>query len=87
VTFEFDPAKSAANKAKHGMAFDEAQAMWAGKTISVQLAFAKEPRWLVIGKIAGKHWAAVVTARGSALRLISVRRARKKEEQIYEQAQ
>jgi len=41
----------------------------------------------VIGKIAGKPWTAVVTDRGSALRLISVRRARKKEAQIYEEAQ
>jgi uncharacterized DUF497 family protein len=85
VTFEFDPAKSAANKAKHGLAFEEARALWAGKTVSVKLAFPNEPRCLVIGKISDKHWAAVVTTRGSALRLISVRRARKKEEQIYEQ--
>lgn len=86
MTFEFDPAKSAANKAKHGLAFEEAQALWAGKTISVKLSFPNEPRHLVIGKIAGKHWAAVVTTRSSALRLVSVRRARKKEEQNYEQA-
>jgi len=86
VTLEFDPAKSAANKAKHGIAFEEAQALWAGKTIGVTLPFPHEPRRLVIGKLAGKHWAAVLTTRGSVLRLISVRRARKKEEQMYEQA-
>ena len=87
MTFEFDPAKSAANKAKRGLSFEEAQALRAGRTISVPLTFTNEPRQLVIGKIAGKPWTAVVTDRGSALRLISVRRARKKEAQIYEEAQ
>jgi hypothetical protein len=28
VAFEFDPAKSAANKVKHGIDFVEAQAIW-----------------------------------------------------------
>ena len=86
MNFEFDPAKSAANKAKHGISFEEARALWAGKTISVALTFPSEPRRLVIGKIANKHWAAVVTFRGPVLRLISVRRARKQETQVYEQA-
>ena len=85
MTFEFDPAKSAINKAKHGIDFEEAKELWAGKTVSVTLAFPGEPRRLVIGKIAGKHWTAVVTERGETFRLISVRRARKKEERVYEQ--
>jgi hypothetical protein len=43
-----------------------------------------EPRFLSIGKIEGKHWAAVWTPRGDAVRIISVRRARKEEISYYE---
>jgi uncharacterized DUF497 family protein len=44
-----------------------------------------EPRWLVIGRIQRKHWSAVITLRGQAIRLISVRRSRPEEIQLYEQ--
>lgn len=43
-----------------------------------------EARWLLIGKIEGKHWSAVVTRRGENVRLISVRRSRDEEVTIYE---
>jgi len=43
-----------------------------------------EPRFLLIGKIAEKHWSAVVTYRDARIRLISVRRSRKKEVELYE---
>jgi uncharacterized DUF497 family protein len=84
VAVEFDPGKSSANKVKHGIDFNAAQELWSGKTVSVTIPFPVEIRRLVIGKIAGKHWAAIVTARGDNIRLISVRRARKKEIQEYE---
>jgi uncharacterized DUF497 family protein len=44
-----------------------------------------EQRWLVIGRIGRKHWSAVITLRGQAIRLISVRRSRPEEIQLYEQ--
>ena len=43
-----------------------------------------EPRWLVIGRMGGKHWSAVVTFREDRVRIISVRRARDEEVRIYE---
>jgi uncharacterized protein len=39
---------------------------------------------LVIGRIDGKCWSAVVTYRDGNIRLISVRRARKSEVALYE---
>ena len=42
-----------------------------------------EPRFLVVGRMAGKHWTAVITYRGTSTRIISVRRARKKEVELY----
>ncbi len=43
-----------------------------------------EPRFLVIGKIADKHWSAVITYRGENTRIISVRRSRDEEIELYE---
>ena len=44
----------------------------------------KEPRFIVVGVIAGKHWSAFITYRGESVRLISVRRSRFKEVVLYE---
>jgi uncharacterized DUF497 family protein len=43
-----------------------------------------ENRSMVIGKIGPRHWSAVITYRGDKVRLISVRRSRKEEIDIYE---
>ncbi|MCP9933971.1 BrnT family toxin [Cyanobium sp. Candia 9D4] len=83
---EFDPVKSEANLAKHGIDFVEAQALWSDPALlDVPARTTGEPRFLVIGKIHRKHWSAVITYRGSTIRLISVRRSRLEEVQLYEQ--
>jgi uncharacterized DUF497 family protein len=86
MEFEFDPAKSAANKDKHGIDFVEAQALWLDGGLEVVLSKSRidEERFLAIGWIAGKHWTAICTFRGEAIRIISVRRARKEEVGYYE---
>ena len=84
MKFEFDPVKSASNKIKHGLDFVEAQALWAGETVEVPALSTAEPRTLVIGMIEGKHWSAVITGRRHTVRIISVRRSRDKEIEIYE---
>ena len=43
-----------------------------------------EERFLLIGKLRGKHWSAIFTYRGNKIRLISVRRSRKNEVAVYE---
>ena len=43
-----------------------------------------EPRWLVVARMGGRHWSAVVTYRQDRIRIISVRRARDEEIEIYE---
>lgn len=77
LLFAFDPAKSTANHDKHGIDFIEAQALWLDPNRVVLAANTKgEPRWLLIGRYAGRLWVAVFTVRGRTIRLISVRRAR-----------
>jgi len=83
--FEYDPAKSASNLSRHGIDFDQAQALrdvpW---MLEAPAEIEGEPRFLSIGKIEGKHWAVVWTPREDAVRIISVRRARKEEISYYE---
>lgn len=83
--FEFDETKSRANKTKHGIDFVEAQGLWMDPDlVEIPAKIEDEPRYVVIGVLAGKHWSAVVTYRGDNIRIISVRRARSEEVIIYE---
>lgn len=71
VEFEFDPAKSASNLEKHGIDFTEVQALWDdAMRVEIPARTTDEPRWLVIGKIAEKHWSAVVTHREQRVRAL-----------------
>jgi uncharacterized protein len=82
---EFDEEKSHANARKHGIDFVAAQALWSDPNlIEIPARTVDEPRFLVIGRINGKHWSAVVTHRSAAIRLISVRRSRPEEVALYE---
>jgi uncharacterized protein len=85
MNFEYDSEKNAANKLKHGIDFREAQELWNDLDyIEIPVMTADEPRSLVIGKINGKHWSGGITYRGESVRIISVRRSRKEEVDIYE---
>jgi len=85
MEFEFDPQKSEANKKKHGIDFYEAQALWDDPdVIEIPVRTSDEPRFLIIGRISGKHWSGVITYRNGKIRIISVRRSRKEEVDIYE---
>jgi len=83
--FEFDEAKSQANLDKHGIDFVAAQRLWKDPyLLEIRAKSEDEPRFALIGKIGEKHWSAVVTYREERIRLISVRRSRKKEVELYE---
>lgn len=85
MEFEFDSKKSDSNKQKHGIDFYEAQALWDDPDlIEIPVKTVDEPRYLVIGKLAEKYWSGVITYRGEKITIISVRRARKEEVEIYE---
>lgn len=85
MEFEFDEAKSEANAAKHGIDFVAAQALWLDENLTeIPAETVDEPRSLVVGAIESKHFSAVITHRGSRIRIISVRRSRAKEVALYE---
>lgn len=84
-TFEFNPDKSQANLVKHGIDFAQAQQLWDDPgMIEVQARSTDEPRSIVIAKLQGKMWSAVITVRRDCVRIISVRRSRPAEVTLYE---
>ena len=85
MPFEYDPRKSESNRKKHGIDFAEAQALWDDEAfLEIPAKNLDEPRFLVIGRIKGKHWSAVITYREGNIRIISVRRSRDEEIDLYE---
>jgi len=85
MEFEFDPQKSAANLAKHGIDFAEAQRLWNDPRLyAAPVLTHDESRTTLTGRIDDLTWTAVVTRRGDNIRIISVRRARRNEVKLYE---
>ena len=85
MKFEFDAKKSNINQSKHGIDFVEAQALWEDPDLlEIPAKTIDEQRFLVIGKIAEKHWSGIITYRTDSIRIISVRRARDEEIELYE---
>jgi len=83
--FEFNPTKSKNNKNTHGIDFIEAQALWNDPDLlEIPAKTTDKQRFLVIGKIEAKHWSGVITYRSENIRIISVRRARDEEIELYE---
>jgi len=84
-SFEFDEVKSKSNSKKHGIDFIEVQLLWLDPDLlEVPAKTVDEPRNLIAGKILDKHWSAIITYRDKSIRIISVRRSRAEEIELYE---
>ncbi|HNX76331.1 MAG TPA: BrnT family toxin [Candidatus Rifleibacterium sp.] len=84
-SFEFDQIKSISNLKKHGIDFVQAQKLWNdADLLEIPAKTSDEPRFLLIGRINQKHWSAIITYRQGNIRVISVRRSRKEEVDLYE---
>jgi len=83
--FQYDPKKSSSNRRKHGIDFAQAQVLWDDPGLVVVSARCDdEPRMVVSGKISDQYWSAIVTERDGKIRVISVRRSRLSEIELYE---
>lgn len=86
MKFEWDENKSRSNKQKHGIDFQSATELWHDKDrIEIQTSFPDENRNILIAETESKLWVAVFTLRNGTARIISVRRARKKEAALYDE--
>jgi uncharacterized protein len=84
MTFEYDQKKSEANKLKHGIDFEEVQELWLDhRGIEIEARTEGEHRRLLIAVLDGEIWSVIFTRRDGAIRIISARRSRKNEKEIY----
>ncbi len=86
MNFEWDEDKNRINRAKHGLAFEDAEIIFAGKTLTIEdtrLNYG-EPRFITLGELAGRVVVIVHTPRNDAIRIISTRKANEREQAIYQ---
>jgi uncharacterized DUF497 family protein len=87
MRYEWDAAKAAANRKKHGMDFASVQDLdWDTALIVADERFDYgEARWLALGRIKSQLVSLAFTLRGDRIRVISLRRASRKERALYDE--
>jgi uncharacterized DUF497 family protein len=88
LTFEWDARKARSNLAKHGVGFEEASTVF-GDPLSLTIPDPEhskiEDRFVTMGSpFTGKLLVVVHTDRGNNIRIISARRASRRERKSYE---
>jgi len=90
LRFEWDPRKAAVNRAKHKVSFDEAVTAFRdpfGRITDDPRHSNDEDRYVLLGLSARQRLVAVMfTERGEAIRLISARKATRRERGDYEKS-
>ncbi len=82
--FEFDPEKSKANQLKHGLNFILAQQLWDDPwRVVIPTRCTGEKRWLMVARLEDIFWTTIYTVRDHRIRIISVRKSRDDEKEIY----
>jgi uncharacterized DUF497 family protein len=87
VRFQYDPAKATSNLRKHGVSFADAEGVFYDPLAIHQLDpdSEAEDRFVALGMgSAGKVLVIVYALRGGEIRIISARRARRREVKDYE---
>ena len=90
LNFQWDDNKARSNLAKHGVSFEEAATVF-GDALSLTIPdpahSQKEDRFIILGMShKGKLLVVVHTERGDSIRLISARRASRRERQSHEES-
>jgi uncharacterized protein len=84
MNFEWDPDKAKSNFAKHGVGFEDAKAVFTDlNAIEFLDEAAEEERWRMLGKAGSTILMVVYTERRDHIRLISARKADKREQEAY----
>jgi uncharacterized protein len=87
MEFEWDPAKASSNIAKHGVPFEYAARVFLDP-LRIDRADTRraygEPRRIAVGEIEGRLFVVSYTPRGRLIRLISARKANRRERKGYD---
>ena len=90
LTFEWDANKAKSNLAKHGVSFEEAATVFGdplSTTIPDPAHSQTEARFIILGRsYLGRLLVVIHTERGDNIRVISARRASRRERKDYEEA-
>jgi len=82
--YEWDDAKNAGNQRKHGLSFEDADGVFRDPDRMVSRSDrGGERRYKAVGRVLGIVLAVVYTMRRAVVRIISFRRAAKKEKRAY----
>jgi len=87
MEFEWDSKKAESNFRKHGVRFKSATAVFADKnrlTAIDDRKDYKEERYTTLGIIEGRLYVVIYTTTSEAIRIISARKANKKERKRYD---
>ena len=89
MVFEWDARKATRNRRKHGVSFEEASTVLGDPlslTIPDPLHSGEEDRWVTFGMSSrGRRLVVVLTERGDRIRIISARKATRRERRSYEE--
>jgi hypothetical protein len=89
LRFEWDPEKARSNLRKHGVSFEEAATCF-GDRLSITIVDPEhsgvESRYVLVGlSLRNRLLVVVHTERGDTIRVISARKATRRERQAYEE--
>lgn len=84
-TFEFDPEKDAANQAKHGLSLERIRdAAWPPEFVAEDARRDyREERWYAYVELDDRIHVVIFTLRGPIVRVISLRKANRREVRRY----
>jgi len=85
VRYEWDQAKNRTNFAKHGLDFNDAEQVFAGPCVTFEDSRFDygEERLITLGLLAGRVVIIAHAPRGEGTRIISMRKANRREQEIY----
>lgn len=85
--YEWDRNKNADNLRKHGLSFDDAADVFNGRCLTFEdrrIAYGEE-RYITMGHLEGRLVVIAHTPRGKNTRIISMRKANRREQEAYEE--
>jgi uncharacterized DUF497 family protein len=87
MIYEWDEAKNRSNFAKHGLDFADAEQVFAGPCLTfIDDRFDYgEKRLITLGLLAGRAVVIAHAPRGDVTRIISMRKANRREQKIYKE--
>jgi uncharacterized protein len=87
VTYEWDRAKNRSNFAKHGLDFEDAEQVFTGPCVTFEddrFDYGEE-RLITLGLLAGRVVIIAHAPHGEVTRIISMRKANRREQKIYQE--